>query len=89
MNKCKTGQGTRLLGIWLKQPLISMHEIRSWLVLLFSFLTHPSSVESRHNLVEIFVNDSNARRTLQVGLDHLLAPTVLTWDVGRVFEAHA
>ncbi|KAF9788606.1 DNA mismatch repair protein [Thelephora terrestris] len=48
LNKCKTGQGTRLLGIWLKQPLINMHEI-----------------QCRHNLVEIFVNDSNARRTLQ------------------------
>jgi hypothetical protein len=29
--------------------------------------------ESRHNLVEIFVNDSNARRTLQVGMELLLS----------------
>ena len=34
----------------------------------FPFLTHPLLAESRHNLVEIFVNDSNIRRTLQVGL---------------------
>lgn len=28
LNKCKTSQGTRLLGTWLKQPLVNMHEIR-------------------------------------------------------------
>ncbi|KAG5637197.1 hypothetical protein H0H81_005410 [Sphagnurus paluster] len=28
LNKCKTAQGTRLLGTWLKQPLVNLHEIR-------------------------------------------------------------
>ena len=28
LNKCKTAQGARLLGIWLKQPLTNLHEIR-------------------------------------------------------------
>ncbi|EFP76252.2 DNA mismatch repair protein MSH2 [Puccinia graminis f. sp. tritici CRL 75-36-700-3] len=27
LNRCKTGQGTRLLGRWLKQPLVNLHEI--------------------------------------------------------------
>lgn len=27
LNKCKTAQGTRLLGTWLKQPLVNIHEI--------------------------------------------------------------
>jgi DNA mismatch repair protein MSH2 len=27
LNKCKTGQGTRLLAMWLKQPLINLHQI--------------------------------------------------------------
>jgi len=27
LNKCKTSQGSRLLGTWLKQPLINLHEI--------------------------------------------------------------
>ncbi|KAI0937540.1 hypothetical protein AcV7_003542 [Taiwanofungus camphoratus] len=48
LNKCKTAQGSRLLGSWLKQPLVNLHEILK-----------------RQNLVEIFVDDSNARRTLQ------------------------
>ncbi|THV05363.1 DNA mismatch repair protein [Dendrothele bispora CBS 962.96] len=48
LNKCKTAQGTRLLGTWLKQPLINLHEIRK-----------------RQNLVEIFVDDTDSRRTLQ------------------------
>ncbi|KXN81698.1 DNA mismatch repair protein msh-2 [Leucoagaricus sp. SymC.cos] len=28
LNKCKTSQGTRLLGAWLKQPLVNLHEIQ-------------------------------------------------------------
>jgi DNA mismatch repair protein MSH2 len=27
LNRCKTSQGTRLLGQWLKQPLVNLHEI--------------------------------------------------------------
>ncbi|KAF8189384.1 DNA mismatch repair protein MSH2 [Pholiota molesta] len=48
LNKCKTSQGSRLLGTWLKQPLVNLHEIHK-----------------RQNLVEIFCNDMNTRRTLQ------------------------
>ncbi|KAF9476823.1 DNA mismatch repair protein [Pholiota conissans] len=48
LNKCKTAQGSRLLGTWLKQPLVNLHEIHK-----------------RQNLVEIFCNDMNTRRTLQ------------------------
>ena len=29
LNKCKTAQGSRLLGSWLKQPLVNLHEIRT------------------------------------------------------------
>lgn len=48
LNKCKTAQGTRMLGSWLKQPLVNLHEILK-----------------RQDLVETFVEDSDARRTLQ------------------------
>lgn len=27
LNRCKTAQGVRLLGQWLKQPLVNLHEI--------------------------------------------------------------
>ena len=27
LDKCKTSQGKRLLGRWLKQPLVNLHEI--------------------------------------------------------------
>ncbi|PPQ85022.1 hypothetical protein CVT25_010411 [Psilocybe cyanescens] len=48
LNKCKTAQGARLLGTWLKQPLVNLHEIYK-----------------RQNLVKIFADDTNSRRTLQ------------------------
>ncbi|KAI0032586.1 DNA mismatch repair protein [Vararia minispora EC-137] len=48
LNKCKTAQGTRMLGNWLKQPLVNRHEILK-----------------RQTLVEVFVEDSDTRRTLQ------------------------
>ncbi|KAH8097021.1 DNA mismatch repair protein [Cristinia sonorae] len=48
LNKCKTAQGSRMLGSWLKQPLVNLHEIRK-----------------RQDLVEIFVRDSDTRRTIQ------------------------
>ena len=32
LNKCKTAQGTRMLGTWLKQPLVNLHEIRESVV---------------------------------------------------------
>jgi DNA mismatch repair protein MSH2 len=27
LNRCKTSQGQRLLGRWLKQPMVNLHEI--------------------------------------------------------------
>ncbi|ETW75892.1 hypothetical protein HETIRDRAFT_152464 [Heterobasidion irregulare TC 32-1] len=48
LNKCKTAQGTRMLGSWLKQPLVNRHEILK-----------------KQDLVETFVEDGNARKTLQ------------------------
>lgn len=35
LNKCKTSQGSRLLGTWLKQPLINLHEISKFKVAIF------------------------------------------------------
>jgi DNA mismatch repair ATPase MutS len=33
LNKCKTAQGSRLIGQWLKQPLVNLHEISAYFTL--------------------------------------------------------
>ncbi|CEL63099.1 DNA mismatch repair protein msh-2 OS=Neurospora crassa (strain ATCC 24698 / 74-OR23-1A / CBS 708,71 / DSM 1257 / FGSC 987) GN=msh-2 PE=3 SV=1 [Rhizoctonia solani AG-1 IB] len=50
LNRCKTGQGARMLAQWLKQPLVNLHAI---------------GAETRQTLVESFVNDGEARDTLR------------------------
>lgn len=42
LNKCKTAQGTRMLGSWLKQPLVNRHEIRTY----WGLATSPRSLNS-------------------------------------------
>ncbi|KAF9239264.1 DNA mismatch repair protein [Melanogaster broomeanus] len=43
LNKCKTAQGTRLLGTWLKQPLVNLHEIRKRQDLVEAFVDDSST----------------------------------------------
>ncbi|THH01168.1 hypothetical protein EW026_g1487 [Hermanssonia centrifuga] len=43
LNKCKTAQGSRLLGSWLKQPLINLHEIRKRQDLVEIFAEDPTT----------------------------------------------
>ncbi|PPR07413.1 LOW QUALITY PROTEIN: hypothetical protein CVT26_013729 [Gymnopilus dilepis] len=61
LNKCKTAQGSRLLGTWLKQPLVNLHEILASI----SLASADGVSDTRQNLVEIFTADTNSRRTLQ------------------------
>lgn len=72
LNHCKTAQGQRLLEMWLKQPLVNLHEIRESkidrcscyrCVLTWQF---DPSLEQRHNLVELFFEDVSTRKSLQV-----------------------
>lgn len=75
LNRCKTAQGVRLLGQWLKQPLVNLHEISTspllflfQLIALFakSRITLTDVAEKRQDLVEAMVNDSNSRDVLRV-----------------------
>ncbi|KAJ7484541.1 muts domain V-domain-containing protein [Mycena latifolia] len=43
LNKCKTAQGTRLLGTWLKQPLVNLHEIQKRQNLVETFFNDSNS----------------------------------------------
>ena len=76
LNKCKTAQGSRLIGQWLKQPLVNLHEISSYFHWRLWALTNFFS-EKRQSLVEVFVKDSNARRSVQVRAPR---PTILTFS---------
>lgn len=64
LNKCRTAQGTRLLSMWLKQPLVNLHEIRAYKFPSVATLT--MCAELRQDLVECFVEDAFLRQTLQV-----------------------
>ncbi|EGO29335.1 hypothetical protein SERLADRAFT_433333 [Serpula lacrymans var. lacrymans S7.9] len=52
LNKCKTAQGTRLLGSWLKQPLVNLHEIQKRQNLVEMFVDDSST---RRNLQDDFL----------------------------------
>ncbi|KAG6888939.1 hypothetical protein C0995_004794 [Termitomyces sp. Mi166 len=65
LNKCKTAQGTRLLGTWLKQPLVNLHEIRKLNIFGIPALMFNVTPGKRQDLVETFFEDTNTRRTLQ------------------------
>jgi len=77
LNKCKTAQGTRLLLQWLKQPLLDLFEISEFLSAVClsgrpcefpaHFSSSSSSLERRQDLVEVFVEDTELRQTLQEG----------------------
>ncbi|KAG8902921.1 MutS-like protein [Tulasnella sp. 403] len=43
LNRCKTAQGVRLLGGWLKQPLINLHQIKIRQDLVEVFVDDPTS----------------------------------------------
>ena len=59
-----------MLGSWLKQPLVNRHEICVFRRLGTLIVTDAyGDLVRRQDLVEMFVEDANTRRTLQVGCD--------------------
>lgn len=62
LDRCRTSQGKRLLGRWLKQPLINLHEIGQP---SYGVCTRLTPIVIRQNIVEAFYDDSFMRQTLQ------------------------
>ena len=57
LNYCQTGQGSRLLSQWLRQPLLDLKEISIFITL---------NLEKRQDIVETMVMDSLFRQDIQV-----------------------
>lgn len=76
LNRCKTAQGVRLLGQWLKQPLVNLHEISTSSIrvnrvgkhtrLTYALCAFRRTPAKRQDLVETMVNDNNSRAILRV-----------------------
>ncbi|KAF7291906.1 DNA mismatch repair protein 2 [Mycena indigotica] len=80
LNKCKTAQGTRLLGTWLKQPLTNLHEIqkRQNLVEIFVEDTNTRRALQDENM-KVFPDLRRLSKRLQKGIATLE-------DVVRVYQ---
>ena len=79
LNKCKTGQGTRLLAMWLKQPLVNLHQIgmrlnnaQKLLIQQADLQMQFMNLENRQQLVQSFFEDTQIRMTLRVSLKFIL-----------------
>lgn len=62
LNKCRTAQGSRMLGQWIKQPLMSIPDISTL------FLPKPNqmiTIEKRQDIVSIFVENAYLREMIQ------------------------
>lgn len=67
LNKCKTGQGSRTLAMWLKQPLVNLHQIREQYMFVQLVVVADMCAENRQRMVEAFVEETQIRINLRVG----------------------
>ncbi|KAL5514499.1 hypothetical protein ACEPAG_2588 [Sanghuangporus baumii] len=81
LNKCKTGQGTRLLSRWLKQPLVNLHEIQKRLDLVQTFI-HDSN--TRRTLQDDFLRMMPDMHRISKRFQRSVATLE---DVVRVYQA--
>jgi hypothetical protein len=85
LNRCKTAQGTRLLAMWLKQPLVNRHVIcetgsASCICRAVAWLTESTPVVQRQDLVECLVESQEFRQAITVRLFSPFARVSATAD---------
>lgn len=72
LNRCKTAQGTRLLAMWLKQPLVNRHVIcetgSTPCFLRVVRLTKLLPIVQRQDLVQCLVESQEFRQAITVRL---------------------
>lgn len=73
LNRCKTAQGTRLLAMWLKQPLVNRHIIRAFFrspnpgrKCPLRLTTLGTRAVQRQDLVECLVEQQEFRQAIAV-----------------------
>lgn len=80
LNKCKTAQGSRLLGTWLKQPLVNLHEIHKRQDLVETFL---EDTDTRRTLQDEFMKVMPDMHRLSKRLQKSVATLE---DIVRVYQ---
>ena len=81
LNRCKTGQGQRLLGQWLKQPLINVHAIQHRQDLVQLFVNDNSALQLVQNdYLRLMPDMHRISKRFQKGVATLE-------DVVRVYQA--
>lgn len=88
LNKCKTAQGTRLLGTWLKQPLVNLHEIRELFLLFFSMR---SDLEQKNAkiLSKCYSRTQTHAALCRFGRSFPFDYQLNRHPIGRVYESNA